>query len=272
MKALNVGAILLAFYRSFFVLLTHALILQSMYLCTKFISTFATKVRVFSYASFWFCTLMTLWCHVKCLIKNPGVLTGEPRKTGEGMDAQQDRDDMCMKCNLLKEKRSHHCSVCNRCIIKMDHHCIWINGCVGQYNQKFFILLNFYTLLMCTNCAFIVMYKMISCVQTNRRLNTDRKCILSRTDLFLIVVNTFGSLLFGVFTLVMLVDQYVAIRTNTTGIEYLKNQRREMRPFRESLVDVFGQPFCCLWFLPIDGTAHSDFSSRENFIEEEKKN
>eukprot|EP00366_Plasmodium_knowlesi_P000378 XP_002257875.1 DHHC zinc finger, putative [Plasmodium knowlesi strain H] len=247
MKTLNMGEILLAFYRSFFVFLTCALILQSMYLFPKFISTFATKVRVLSFFSFWFCALMTLWCYVKCLIKNPGVLTRDPRKTGEGTNEQERRDDVCVKCNLLKEKRSHHCSVCNRCIIKMDHHCIWINGCVGQYNQKFFILLNFYTLLMCTNCAFILMYKMISCVQRNPRLNTDRKCIFSRTDLFLIL-NTFSSLLFGVFSLVMLIDQYVAIRTNTTGIEYLKNQQKEMRPFRESLVDVFGQPFCCLWY------------------------
>ncbi|GAW79451.1 palmitoyltransferase [Plasmodium gonderi] len=254
---------LLAFYRSFFVILIYVLILQSMYLYPKFISTFTTKMRIASSASFWFSTIMTVWCHVKCLIKSPGVLR-ESEFPRIDIRKLEDRENMCMKCNLLKIKRSHHCSICNRCIIKMDHHCIWINGCVGLYNQKFFILLNFYTFLMCITCEFILMYKIIACIKMQPQFKSAGMCVITKTEVVLIIMNAFSSLVFGIFSFVMLVDQYFAIKTNTTGIEYLKNQRGEIKPFGHSLVDVFGHPFSYLWFLPIDGYPTTDFSERKN--------
>ncbi|EWC89687.1 hypothetical protein PFNF54_01488 [Plasmodium falciparum NF54] len=67
-----------------------------------------------------------------------------------------------------------------------------------------------------------------------------------------ICINMICSLLFGMFSMIMLVDQYCAIKTNTTGIELLKNIKGEVKPFQESLNEVFGQPFSYLWFLPVD--------------------
>ena len=55
----------------------------------------------------------------------------------------------CDKCLVVRPPRVHHCSVCKGCVMRMDHHCPWINNCVGQFNQKFFILFCFYSLIGC---------------------------------------------------------------------------------------------------------------------------
>ncbi|SCN43064.1 palmitoyltransferase DHHC11, putative [Plasmodium ovale] len=215
----------LTLYKYVCILLIYVLIFQATYLCSKFASSFAIKIKIISLLSFWLTAYLTLWCHIKCLVQNPGFLSESEcceQNPGEH-DANVSR---CTKCNLPKIRRAHHCSACGRCVIKMDHHCLWINGCVGMYNQKFFILLNF--------------------------------CVLTKMDFFLIIVNTIGSLMFGMFTFVMLVDQFCGIRTNTTGIEVLKNVRGQTKPLRESLAEVFGHPFSYLWFLPVNANATQD--------------
>ncbi|SOV20718.1 palmitoyltransferase,putative [Plasmodium sp. DRC-Itaito] len=195
---------------------------------------------------------MIIWCHIKCLYTNPGFLNETYNITEYDNNVK-----MCEKCNLLKIKRSHHCSVCDKCIMKMDHHCYWINSCVGLYNQKYFILLNFVrtkakykTNIIKHLGAFILLYKIITCFKMKNRAQKEM-CIITKLDIYLII-NMICSLLFGMFSMIMLVDQYCAIKTNTTGIEVLKNIKGEEKPFQESLIEVFGQPFSYLWFLPVN--------------------
>ncbi|VWU50425.1 palmitoyltransferase, putative [Hepatocystis sp. ex Piliocolobus tephrosceles] len=210
---------------------------------------------------------MTLWCYIKCLFKNPGILSELDilRESITDYDAGVGATvDICKKCFLKKIRRSHHCSICNKCIIKMDHHCLWINNCVGLYNQKFFILLTFYAFLMCCNCSVIIIYKIATCINTQPRVKSP-KCLLPKKDIILIIVNTIISIIFGMFNFVMLVDQYYAIKTNTTGIEILKKIKRPSKPFKESLIEVFGHPFSYLWFFPIDGDILTN-----NFVMKEK--
>ncbi|CRG94361.1 palmitoyltransferase, putative [Plasmodium gallinaceum] len=246
----NIKETFYTLYKSFYVFLTYVLILQSIYLCSKFILTFTIKIKIFFLFSFWFSSFMTLWCYIKCLLKNPGTLS-HSEITEENIIECNNKIEMCKKCNLLKIKRSHHCSACNKCIIKMDHHCMWINNCVGLYNQKYFILLNFYSLLMCLNCSFIIIYKIITCIKIQFNLKREI-CVISRMDIFLILLNAICSLIFGMLAFVMLVDQYCAIRTNTTGVEFLKKEKGEKKSFNELIIEVFGHSFSYLWFFPID--------------------
>lgn len=50
----------------------------------------------------------------------------------------------CPRCDLQVPPRSHHCIICDRCILKRDHHCYITGVCVGYFNQRYFIILNFY--------------------------------------------------------------------------------------------------------------------------------
>ncbi|SBT86470.1 palmitoyltransferase DHHC11, putative [Plasmodium malariae] len=265
MMKIKIKETLLTLYRSLIVILTYTLLFQSMYMCSKFISTFAIKIRTISLFSFWSATCMTLWCYTTCLFKNPGFLN----EAGENTTEYEIRVNMCEKCNLPKIKRSHHCSVCKKCVIKMDHHCIWINNCVGLYNQKFFILLNFYALLMCCNCCFVVIFKIITCIKSQH--NFKAECVLTKMDLIHIIVNTISSLIFGMIALVMLVDQYCAIKTNTTGIELLKNIKGKTQPFHESLIEVFETPFSYLWLLPVNRKVQKNLSVSANFTQKKNK-
>lgn len=55
----------------------------------------------------------------------------------------------CPSCLRLKVERSHHCRKCQKCVLKMDHHCPWLANCIGFYNLKYFLLLQFYGIILC---------------------------------------------------------------------------------------------------------------------------
>merc|ERR1711976_855735 len=50
----------------------------------------------------------------------------------------------CVICKMNAPPRAHHCTLCDRCILKRDHHCYMSGVCIGYYNQRYFIVLNFY--------------------------------------------------------------------------------------------------------------------------------
>ena len=52
--------------------------------------------------------------------------------------------EQCHICQQMKPPRAHHCKLCNTCILKRDHHCYMTGVCIGYYNQRYFVILNFY--------------------------------------------------------------------------------------------------------------------------------
>lgn len=235
----------------FSLFLTYVAIAQALYLCPKLITTFTRfKLKVFLYFSFGLTAFMTIWCHTVCVFKTPGFLNSSDF-SDESKCVFDDNIPFCKKCNVFKIKRAHHCSICQKCIIKMDHHCTWVNNCIGFYNQKHFILFNLYTVLLSLNCVFIITYKLFSCIQRDEHLRRIL-CNFSKKDVILIITNSVGCIIFGSFTFVMLIDQYYGIKTNTTGIEFLKGQKGEKKSFEESLKEIFGRRFSYLWFFPVD--------------------
>ena len=90
---------------------------------------------------------MQIITYIRCVTTDPGIIK-------EGMKAPihghlREKIEYCDKYSkeTWKPKRAHYCSALGVYVFKMDHHCPWINNCVGQRNQKYFMQLNFYTML-----------------------------------------------------------------------------------------------------------------------------
>ena len=59
----------------------------------------------------------------------------------------------CIVCSCYKPPRCHHCTLCDSCVLKRDHHCFFIRQCVGLNNQRFFVVFNFWAVLL---TAFVI--------------------------------------------------------------------------------------------------------------------
>jgi len=130
---------------------------------------------------------------------------------------------MCRRCNAFKPRRAHHCSICKRCIIKMDHHCPWVNNCVGIGNHKFFLLFIFYTCISCAYSMSLILARFFNCVGSHSHHRRDGPhCLDEPVHLLNIVGLVVESLLFGLFTCCMMVDQWEAVTTGVTHIDRLK--------------------------------------------------
>lgn len=155
---------------------------------------------------------------------------------------------VCSRCTSIKFQHVHHCSTCARCIYMMDHHCPWVNNCVGLFNQKHFILFLFYTALTSIFSGTSLAFAFVRCSPRAARCDYDN------SDVMLGIILMFEAILFGLFTIIMLFDQFQAIFDNTPYIDALKNIRGASRSKMESLVQVFGEPFSFRWFLPFPPT------------------
>ncbi|KAF6036779.1 hypothetical protein EB796_004915 [Bugula neritina] len=59
----------------------------------------------------------------------------------------------CVVCSFYKPPRCHHCPLCEECVLKRDHHCFFARQCVGLNNQRFFVVFNFWAVML--NLLFI---------------------------------------------------------------------------------------------------------------------
>ncbi|KAL4439072.1 hypothetical protein ABPG74_008847 [Tetrahymena malaccensis] len=55
------------------------------------------------------------------------------------LEKEQESQQICAHCCILKPKRSRHCDICKNCVSVYDHHCPWINNCVGTNNHGYFL-------------------------------------------------------------------------------------------------------------------------------------
>lgn len=127
----------------------------------------------------------------------------------------------------------------------MDHHCPWINNCVGEANQKYFILFLFYT-------GLASLYSIIlTAVSWTMECNGCTKDYEKRTRLIYTVILMIEGVLFGLFVLAMLCDQYSAITGDLTAVEHVQRQIRANRKPRSALLaEVFGRGGFFIWFCP----------------------
>ena len=92
--------------------------------------------------------------------------------------------------------------------------------------SQFFLLFIFYTSLSCGYSFVFVVYRFFNCIgQAHPRYHGPR-CVDHPTDLLPLVGLAVEALLFGLFTLCMMVDQWDVVTTNLTHIDRLKAESR----------------------------------------------
>jgi ribosomal protein L40E len=145
---------------------------------------------------------------------------------------------ICRRCKSFKPDRAHHCSICNRCILKMDHHCPWVNNCVGIGNHKFFLLFVFYTFCTCVYAIGLVVARFVNCLGS---IEKHEPCLDEPTHLLGLIGLMVESLLFGMFTCCMVIDQWDVVVSNVTHIDRLKGEIfMEDVEGRSGIHEVFG--------------------------------
>jgi len=193
----------------------------------------------------------------------------------------------CQVCQIVKPSRAHHCSTCERCILKMDHHCMFLNNCIGAYNHKHFLLFLLYLAIHCLSAALAIIASVTSCFyqlpssaeaiephfgQVGQELELDGlfdsglpALLPGPSDAasgvsgcwsnpaFQASAGVVGIVVFlaGRFSVQLILEQFVAVRDNQTGIERLKETRGETRSFRATLPEVMGGPISWQWLLPL---------------------
>ncbi|RLN47827.1 hypothetical protein BBJ28_00001743 [Nothophytophthora sp. Chile5] len=136
----------------------------------------------------------------------------------------------------------------------MDHHCPWVNNCVGLGNHKFFLLFIFYVFLLSTYALTLVFLRYAKCINESyvTFLLLRNSGILCPTyGAIRVVCLVLEAVLFGLFTMCMMCDQYSVITTGTTQIDRLKGEVAENLGLRE----VFGgsdKKFSLHWLLPVN--------------------
>ncbi|CAN0090246.1 unnamed protein product [Scytosiphon promiscuus] len=100
----------------------------------------------------------------------------------------------------------------------MDHHCPWVNNCVGIGNHKFFIQFISYVCIISAYALLLAVCRFCAC------LKNVGACQYSPGKDLAIVFLVVEAMLFGLFTMCMVCDQWEVVATNQTQIDRLKGE------------------------------------------------
>lgn len=183
--------------------------------------------------------------HLKASFSDPGMIPLPQSRVDfsdmhmEDQEAKLETDErnwsVCRVCETYIPPGASHCFVCNRCIKGMDHHCPWINNCIGEKNQKYFLQFLIYVGILALYAIILVIS---SWVLECPHCDDDGVIKLSR---FLHCVILFlESTVFGMFVIVVLVDQFEQILRFQEPVEQNGYVRRGPSKFYTLLSHVYG--------------------------------
>jgi len=189
-----------------------------------------------------FLTFMSLCCHVKTTLTDPGVI---PKAA---TTLSSNKRVTCSRCTSIKPHLSHHCRVCNRCVSRMDHHCPWMNNCIGAGNLKYFILFLVYT--------FLLSFYSLILLGCNYFFCSDEDCEFTNPLLQVCRVLSVLSVLFFLFLSSMLMNVTYGIISGIGTIDRMKKKANNtINSSSEAgieFVDIFGIGPIFTWFIPSD--------------------
>ena len=148
----------------------------------------------------------------------------------------------CKSCYAVRPHNSHHCNICHKCILEQDHHCPWFANCIGTFNKKFYILYNFYAVLSVIYSliifSYFTLYKHFSIFFQNT------------TYIIFSCIYVIVSIIYGVFTFILIYEQIQNIKHDTNIIDYNNGILLEKSSFKQQITIIFGGKFSIKWFLP----------------------
>jgi hypothetical protein len=112
---------------------------------------------------------------------------------------------------------------------------------VGIGNHKFFLLFVFYTFLSCLYSFSLVMIRFYSCMSRHGHIRTHHLTCLDRpTQLLPMLGLVVEAILFGMFTICMMIDQSSVVSSKMTHIDRLKGGDDETASSVAGVIEVFG--------------------------------
>lgn len=159
--------------------------------------------------------------------------------------------------------------------MQMDHHCPWMNNCIGLYNQKAFVLFNFYAAVTCAWTMSMVCSYAFPCVEDELCTVFDVVPILGLcTGVTVIMCG-----LMALFSAVMFCDQVKMIQENTGTIDKMQAKRSSNMRVKTADTPIGASPVLytkntckmkaikvlCIW-LPIN--VHTDISIENQLFQD----
>ncbi|KAL3870472.1 hypothetical protein ACJMK2_038527 [Sinanodonta woodiana] len=144
----------------------------------------------------------------------------------------------CATCKIFIPPRAHHCDYCKICIVKRDHHCFMVGNCIGFRNQRYFIILTFYTMIVGGLGGFLT-YKYVRYVYWEKDAEswTDLlfpiaiyKCVFGTTKVVhcILTIHLLLEPLFGVIGFVYFTSQMMLSMEGKTIINSINKNLRSV--------------------------------------------